>query len=86
MTNFDKIKSMNIEEMSEFLSNTVTCVKCPVSDFCDEDTTYQECPERFKQWLLSESENAVLKSQLKKYIVILAAIVLITIVAISLIH
>ena len=48
---------MNIEEMSEFLSNTVTCEKCPVSDFCDEDTTYQECPERFKQWLLSEVGN-----------------------------
>ena len=58
MNNFNKIKkNMNVGEMSKFLSNTVTCEKCPVSDFCDEDTTYQECPEKFKQWLLSEMKN-----------------------------
>lgn len=54
MNNFNKIKRMNIDEFSEFLSNTVTCEKCLVSDFCDVDTTYQECPEKFKQWLLSD--------------------------------
>lgn len=58
MTNFNKIKSMTINEMSEFLSNVIYCTMCPVSEFCSEDTTYQECPEKFKQWLLSEVENA----------------------------
>ena len=57
MTNFEKIKSMTIDEISEFLSNVVYCEMCPVSDFCDVDTTYQECPEKFKQWLLNEAEN-----------------------------
>ena len=56
MTNLGKIKSMTVDEMSEFLSNVVFCEMCPVSDFCNEDTTYQECPERLKQWLLSEGE------------------------------
>ena len=57
MNNFEKIKRMNIDEMSEFLSNVVYCEMCPISDFCDIDTTYQECPEIFKQWLLSEVKN-----------------------------
>ena len=57
MTNFDKIKSMNIEEMAKFLSNVVYCEMCPVSKLCNEDTTYQECPEKLKQWLLSEVQN-----------------------------
>lgn len=56
MNHYEKIKNMTVDELSEFLSNAVTCKKCTVSDFCDEDTTYQECPERFKQWLLSEVE------------------------------
>ena len=59
MNNFEKIKTMTVDEMSEFLSNVVTCEICPVSvsGFCSEDTTYQECPEKFKQWLLSEVKN-----------------------------
>ena len=54
MNNFNKIKNMTVDEMSKFLSNVVMCEKCPVSEFCDEDTIYQECPEKFKQWLLSD--------------------------------
>lgn len=58
MTNFENIKSMTVDEMSKFISKVVECEKCPVSVFCNVDTTYQECPERLKQWLLSEVENA----------------------------
>lgn len=57
MNNFNKIKNMNIDEISKFLSNVIWCEKCLISDFCDVDTTYQECPEKFKQWLLSEVGN-----------------------------
>ena len=56
MNNFEQIKSMNVDEMAEFLSNVVYCEMCPISDFCNGDTIYQECPEKFKQWLLSEVE------------------------------
>ena len=57
MNNFEKIKTMTVDEMSEFLSNVITCEMCPVSEFCSEDTTYQECPEKFEPWLLSEVKN-----------------------------
>ncbi len=56
MNNFNKIKNMTIDEISEFLSNVVYCEMCPASEFCSEDTTSQECLEKFKQWLLSEVE------------------------------
>lgn len=57
MKNFDKIKIMTIDEEAEFLSNVVKCEMCPMFEFCNEDITFQECLEKFKQWLLSEVEN-----------------------------
>ena len=57
MNNFNKIKNMNVDEMSKFLSKIIECEMCPASGLCNEDTTYQDCPEKFEQWLLSEVEN-----------------------------
>ena len=73
MTNYDKIKNMSIDEMTEFFTK--------FGDYCGNQCTY--CPEkcldgtckkRIKQWLqqeakpiLSEAERVILENIDKEY-------------------
>ena len=57
-TNYERIKNMTVDEMAEFLTDSIVCEECPAYDFCDtEDATYENCPKFFKKWLESESEK-----------------------------
>ena len=51
MNNFERIKSMSLEEMAEFLQNEV-CKHC--ENACKG---YDKCIVDYKQWLLAESEG-----------------------------
>jgi hypothetical protein len=48
MTNFEKIKNMSVNEMTEFFAKHQMC---SVYNICE-----YECNECFKKWLESESE------------------------------
>ena len=54
MNNFEYIKSMNVNEFANYFSYKMFCEECPAQDFCGDDVTYDDCPEKFKQWLLSD--------------------------------
>lgn len=59
MKNIDKIKQMNIDEMTEFLNSFLpNCIdfNCPVWDYCEEINS-TNCERTFKQWLESEIEE-----------------------------
>ena len=52
MTNLEKIKSMNAEELAEYFCKLMDCRYCPI--YC----TRGECRDNeIKQWLESESEE-----------------------------
>lgn len=56
MTNYEKIKSMSIEEMVKFLDNPRPFCTLEVSDYIDGRRGYS-CEEHAKQWLNSEAEE-----------------------------
>ncbi|MNJ04720.1 hypothetical protein D3C73_1656080 [compost metagenome] len=54
MTNYEKIKSMNIDEMAEFMFNMVDCISCThklkrSNDVCNGDG--KKCLKVTKEWL-----------------------------------
>ena len=55
MTNYERIKSMSVEEMAEFIEKMTEhleiCTRCPAYKMCD---THIKCGENIKQWLLQE--------------------------------
>ena len=55
MTNYDRIKSMSVEEMAEFIERKTEdleiCTHCPAYKMCD---THIKCGENIKQWLEQE--------------------------------
>lgn len=54
MTNYERIKSMSVEELADFLeyiSRTADCSCCPAYNFCELNI---DCDELIKQWLLQE--------------------------------
>lgn len=55
ITNYDRIKSMSVEEMAEFVERITeyleVCTGCPAYKTCD---THIKCGENIKQWLLQE--------------------------------
>lgn len=55
MNNFNHLKQMTVEQLSEYLSNRAGCCFC-VYGFteCNEAIG---CVEGIKQWLLEECEN-----------------------------
>ncbi len=62
MTEFEKIKSMTVEEMASFLYEIIDkledCCCCPADDFCDEHSTRLGCTTRmFIEWLESEVDT-----------------------------
>lgn len=55
MNNFEKIKSLTLDEMTEFIAENINCGSCCLTDIdCPVDL---ECDEVVKQWLQAESEG-----------------------------
>lgn len=59
MTNFEKIKNMNIDQLAEKLKESFVCYHCPIKEFCDEydSTPDLDCIDICKEWLKSEVKN-----------------------------
>jgi len=49
-TNFDKIKAMTVEKMTEFLLQM--CMRCPMDAVCTD--TKDSCTNNLSKWLESE--------------------------------
>ena len=62
MNNYDRIKSMSVEEMAEFIERMTEhleiCTRCPAYKMCD---AHIKCGENIKQWLLQEVSEDVTK-------------------------
>lgn len=55
MTNEERIKNMNIEELSIFIRGACVCRKCPAWEFC-KISKYSTCKAVILKWLESEFE------------------------------
>ena len=53
MTNYDRIKDMNIDEMAEYFNGIFDCSNCPNDMFLCESKG-SVCTKYIKQWLESE--------------------------------
>lgn len=59
MTNFERIKRMNVEELADFISENSKCDYCSVQ--CDDKPnipTMSSCYCRWLEWLESECDSA----------------------------
>ena len=55
LTNFQRIKSMSLDEMAEFINNSIEhCEQICISSTC---AFHRECISGIKQWLQEESEE-----------------------------
>lgn len=55
MTNFEKLKNMNMDELAEKLNESFACDHCPIGDFCDKiNSTHTSCMSVWEEWLKSE--------------------------------
>lgn len=58
MTNFEKIKQMNIQEtaamLRDFCKCSETCAGCPFSDDCPES----ELTSTWERWLKNKAKNS----------------------------
>lgn len=58
MNNFEKIKGMNVSEMSMWLEKYMDCDhSCPISDFCVKHWGV-DCNECLRKWLESPTEES----------------------------
>lgn len=57
MTNFEKIKNMNVNEMADILDKGFNCYGCPIREFCDKNKKNTTCKTVLKKWLKSEVQN-----------------------------
>ncbi|MGN1138292.1 MAG: hypothetical protein ACI4RM_02505 [Ruminococcus sp.] len=60
MTNFEKIKQMNIDEMAEQLFFILDCDDCPIEKYkgySDQNCNNGTCKGALKKWLESEAEE-----------------------------
>lgn len=63
MTNFDKIKNTNVEELANTMSVAITdCCWCPICEFCkmnynDNSHEFDTCSDTWEKWLKSEVEE-----------------------------
>ena len=59
MTNYEKIKSLSVDEMYKFLDDnfTFSCETCPLGDKCSVIVYSNECRKALKNWLRAESEE-----------------------------
>lgn len=55
MTNFERIKKMNEQELAEFMNSISDCCYCPYASKCDDEVGEKEdCIGNLKKWLKSE--------------------------------
>lgn len=57
MTNFEKIKSMSVDELAKKLDELCSCSHCPFIEFCDENVEGTTCTGVLKKWLESEAKE-----------------------------
>ncbi len=63
MTNFERIKAMDIEKLAEALDDWCHCAGCPAYDICNGLFPTEKfpkcvvCADYLKIWLESEEEN-----------------------------
>lgn len=55
MTNFEKIKAMDIDELAEFLDSCGGCGLCIYRE--NEECKVQSCENGVRKWLESETAN-----------------------------
>lgn len=61
-TNYERIKNMTVEEMTEFITSIVYCGSCPMFVNCSDTITFEDkCINILKQWLQSESKEKPLE-------------------------
>lgn len=53
MTNYDRIKAMNVEEMADYFNGIFDCFNCPKDAFLCESKG-STCTKYIKQWLEQE--------------------------------
>lgn len=53
-TNYENIVNMDIDRMSEFLSEQLDCGCCPAGNKCGEKG--ERCKDACKEWLQEEGE------------------------------
>ena len=53
MTNFEKIKNMNIDQLAEKLNDSFACDRCPIGEFCEKhnSTPDLDCTGIWGEWL-----------------------------------
>ena len=54
MTKADKIRSMNDEQLADFLADVVGCLHCPIYLECAHDKSESECNDLLLAWLRLE--------------------------------
>lgn len=62
MTNFEKIKNMDIDSLSVKIAWAITdCENCPIRKFCilHDNTECDTCSGTWKQWLMKEQSETV---------------------------
>lgn len=62
MTNFEKIKNMNVEELALLMDSVSSdCQECPICGFCEDIRLklnhFLHCKTVWKSWLKSEVEE-----------------------------
>ena len=60
MTNYEKIKSMSIEDMADKMDDIIDCANCPkeLRLYCDTFCNSEHwCNKVIKQWLNSEVKD-----------------------------
>ena len=56
MTNYERIKSMSVEEMADYFNEIFDCCNCPNDMFLCESNG-NVCTKYIKQWLESEASG-----------------------------
>lgn len=55
MTNYEKIKSMDISELAKFIDKNISCLDCLAYQICD-DFPDSLCVDIIEEWLKMEIE------------------------------
>lgn len=55
MTNYEKIKSLDISELAKFIEQNTCCLDCMAYRICD-DFPSSNCDEIIEEWLKMEIE------------------------------
>lgn len=60
MTNYERTKSMSIDEMADYFNEIFDCRNCPINELYDMflcEGNGNVCTKYIKQWLESEAEK-----------------------------